>query len=165
MVEFSRPKRSVHNSSLANHHSHSTTPSPRFRHQQHRAAAQVPPAAPSMPLPAMLPPASSQNIAHARSAPSDSALALQDLDTAWVDETLLPFLHYACIDIGLSASQLKDYALAASLWAYLHPVSKHDGGKFINHWLNNIDRPHHRRGPSLRAHLHVGDEPTHYHRY
>jgi hypothetical protein len=46
MVEFSRPKRSVHNSSLANHHSHSTTPSLRFRHQQHRAAAQVPPDCP-----------------------------------------------------------------------------------------------------------------------
>ncbi|KAF2439902.1 hypothetical protein P171DRAFT_447877 [Karstenula rhodostoma CBS 690.94] len=79
-------------------------------------------AAPPPPPPAMSSLALSQNVAPARSAPSNP-LALRDLDTVWVDKTLLPFLHYACIDLGLSASQLKDYALAAMLWAYLHPTA------------------------------------------
>ncbi|KAK7190577.1 hypothetical protein PSPO01_03552 [Paraphaeosphaeria sporulosa] len=75
------------------------------------AARAETPAAPSPPPPPKVSLASSQN----------AAPALQALETAWVDEKLLPFLHYACIDLSLSASQLQDYASAARLWTFLHP--------------------------------------------
>ncbi|KAJ4351901.1 uncharacterized protein N0V89_007245 [Didymosphaeria variabile] len=68
-------------------------------------------AAPFAPHPAVIP---SQNVPQA---PSGTP-ALQALETSWVEETLLPFLHYACIDLGLSASQLKDSVLAAKIWAF-----------------------------------------------
>ncbi|KAL1596575.1 hypothetical protein SLS60_009223 [Paraconiothyrium brasiliense] len=49
--------------------------------------------------------------------------ALRNLEDVWVDQTLLPFLHYACIDQGLSASQLKDYVLAAKIWTFRCPIA------------------------------------------
>ncbi|KAL5425018.1 hypothetical protein PMIN04_002832 [Paraphaeosphaeria minitans] len=86
-------------------------------------AAPPPPPPPPPPAPTMPSLVSTQNVAPARPPPRNLSSVLQALRRPVCRPDTSPSLHYACIDLRLSAFQLYEYTWATMLWADLHPTA------------------------------------------